>query len=212
MLFRSRELEIALNEQSRTGKLLGEIFVNQGIISAEEIEEIIANQIQEEICDLFFWENAHFSFNEGPPSEEFKADPSQVTLSFDVQSVLFKIADQMNEWEEIRRQLPSFSIIFVCSSEGKEIEIPETETQENFEKIFRYLDGTNDINDIIRLSQIPVLTVCRILILSLQQGAIAPAKYEELIQTADEYQKKGQAQKQIRFLEQIGRASCRERV
>ena len=75
-----RELEAALAEQNQTGRLLGEILVQQGLVDPEEIEIIISNQIQEEICDIFFWENAHFSFHEGPPKGEFDANQTQVKI------------------------------------------------------------------------------------------------------------------------------------
>ena len=198
-----RELEAALTEQRETGKLLGEVLIDRRLVTAEEIEEVIADQIEEEICDIFFWENAHFSFEEGPLSEDFAADQTRVSLTFDVQSVLFKIADQIEQWEEFRRQIPSFGIIFVPAEDDDiEIDIPETESQENFEKILQYLDGSNDVNDIIRLTQLSVLTVCRIMSILLSQRAVRAASFDELLSIANEFQKKGQTQKQIRFLEQ----------
>ena len=111
----SWELENALAEQGQTGRLLGEILVEEGVVTEEEIEVLISEQIEREICDIFFWENAYFSFQEGPPVDEFAMDKTQITLIFDVQSLLFRIAEKINEWEQIRARISSFSTIF-CTS------------------------------------------------------------------------------------------------
>ena len=201
-LIEARELDTALTEHKETNTPLREIFINQGIVSEEEIEEVVANQLEEEICDLFFWENANFSFEEGPPNEEHM-DKEQTELLFNVQSVLFKIADQVEEWERIRSQIPSFFTIFSRVEEEIDIDILDTdETDENIKLVLKYLNGNNDINDIIRLSQLPVLSVCKILHSLLSSKSIRQASFEELIDTAEECQKKAQVQKQIRFLEQ----------
>lgn len=196
------QLENALVEQKQTQKLIGEILVEQGLVTQDEIEKIISEQIEQEIFDIFFWENAFFSFQEGAlPESALPTDESQVILTFDVQSLLLRIADQIGAWEEIRKDIPSFSLIWVLAADDIEIQIPESETEENFQKILQCIDGIHDIKEIIHATQLPVLTVCRIMSILLKQGMIRLATVDELLQIADHYQKKGQAQPQLHFME-----------
>ena len=193
------ELENALVEQKQTNKLLGEILVEQGLVTHDEIEQLISDQIEQEIFDIFFWENAQFSFEEGSQPQLFASEESQVTLTFDVQSLLLRIAEKISSWEEIRKEVPSFSILFRMVSEQTEVALPENYTQENFQQIMQYIDGTHDINDIIRLTQMPVLTVCGILANLRKQNVVRPANFEELLKVAEYYQQKGQIQRQLHF-------------
>ncbi len=196
-----RELDRALSEQKTTGRLLGEIIIEQGLVTAEEIDELIADQIEEEICDFFFWENAKFIFQEGPLPNT--SEPSYVNLTFDVRKLLFRIADKIGEWEKIRQQLPSFGIILVPSKSTIDIELSEkVEDPQNFERVLIHLNGSNDIFDIIRLSQLTVLSVCKVLLILLEQNAIRRASFEELILIANDLGKKTKTPKQLHILEQ----------
>ncbi len=196
-----KDLETTLSEHKQ-GTLLGETFIDRGLVTQDEVEEVIAGQIEEEICDIFFWEGAHFSFQEGPPKKELSSE-QQVTLTFDVQGVLFKIAAQIGDWEEIRRQIPSFNMIFIPLKEYATLDFMGTKIEkESCETILKHLNGINDVHDIVRLSQLSVLSVCKIIASLLQINAIRPANFDELQKAALECQKKAQIQKQIRFLEQ----------
>ncbi len=198
-----KELDRALSEQKRTGKLLGEIVVEQGLVTSEEIEDLIADQIEEEICDIFFWENAQFMFQEGPPQEEDTSEFMQVSLIFDVRRLLFRIADKIGEWESIRKQIPSFSVIFVTTKSTLDLDLTNhPDSPQHFAQVIPHLSGANDVNDIIRLSQLPVLSVCRILLILLENNAIRQATYDELMVLALEMQQKNKTQKQIHVLEQ----------
>lgn len=199
-----RELDRVLAEQKKSGKIFGEIVAEQGLASTDEIEELIANQLEDEICDLFFWENAQFSFQEGPLQSNLAAnEQNHVILTFDVRRLLFRIADKLGEWEEVRRQIPSFAIIFVPARATIDLDLAgKNQNSQSIERVLRLLDGMNDVTDVIRQSQFSVLTVCRILILLLEQNAIRSATYEELMQIAQDLGKKSKTPKQIHVLEQ----------
>lgn len=195
------ELNNALAEQQKTGKMLGEILLEQGVISEEELEDLICDQIEQEICDIYFWENAYFSFKEGPPEESLLESESPITLMFDVQSVLLRIASQIGQWEEIRKDIPQLSTIFIVASEEAEISLPEGEKEENVQKVVEQLNGTHEITDIIRITGLPTLPVCRILSCLLKQGIIRTSSFEELIALAESCYEKGGVQRSLHFLE-----------
>lgn len=199
-----RELERALLEQQKSDKLLGEIVVEQGLATPDEIEDLLASQIEDEICDLFFWENAQFSFEPGtwqPGNQE--AEQNHVSLTFDVRRLLFRIADKISEWDQIRHQIPSFSAIFVMAQPNIDIEtLGKSLSPQIIQRILNLLDGTNDVTDIIKQSQTSVLSILRILVILLNQNAIRYANFEELIQIAQDLGKKSKTPKQIRVLEQ----------
>ena len=63
------QLDQLLFEQRRTGKRLGELVSRQGIVTRQDVESALRQQAEEEIYDVFMWNNASFEFTESvdPP-------------------------------------------------------------------------------------------------------------------------------------------------
>lgn len=191
------ELENAIEEQKQTGQNLEVILVEQGLVAEEEIEDFIYEHMEEEICDIFFWENARFSFTDGPPSESIFGSQQQVSFTFDVQSLLFRIAEQLEEWKKIREKIPSLDIVFVIKENDS---WGDENLEDEFKEIRKLVDGTHDIRDIIRITNSPVIAVCRLFSLMLLQDLIQPAEYDDFVARAKEAQFKGKVQLQINLL------------
>ncbi len=192
------EFKSALEEKDRTGQNLEFIFVSQGWVTQEDIEQVICNHIEEEICDIFFWENASFNFTEGSFEEEtLEGEDGPVNFTFDVQSLLFRMAQNAEEWEEIRQNIPSLNTVLVAVSDDIE---PDVELIESFGVIIQLLDGTNDINDVIASTKLSILEACRTLSMIVERGLAQSATYDQLLSQAQSCRDLGQIQKQIQLL------------
>ncbi|WP_372369850.1 PQQ-binding-like beta-propeller repeat protein [Candidatus Uabimicrobium sp. HlEnr_7] len=191
------ELENAINEQHQTAKNLEVVLIEQGLVAEEEIEDFIYEHMEEEICDIFFWEKARFSFTDGAPDENIVGSLQQVSFSFDVQSLLFRIAEQLEEWKKIREKIPSLDLVFVVK-DGENW--GDDKLEDEFKEIRKLIDGTHDVRDIIRITNSPVIAVCRLFSLMLLQDLIQPAEYEHFITKAEQAQFKGKVQLQINLL------------
>ncbi len=97
--FSPEDLEFALQINRSTGRKLGDILVEYGLLSREEIEDCLRRQIEEEICEIFLWNNAEFSFEPGLPRESY-FDPTGEGRVFDinVSRLLVEAARNVDEW------------------------------------------------------------------------------------------------------------------
>jgi hypothetical protein len=97
--FAPKNLEFALQLQKQTGKKLGEVLVEYGFLTQEQIDLCLRRQIEEEITELFLWDNAEFHFEPGLPQEEY-FDPTGEGRIFDlsVSRLLVEAARNVDEW------------------------------------------------------------------------------------------------------------------
>ena len=97
--FAPKNLEFALQLQKQTGKKLGEVLVEYGLLAQEQIEHCLRRQIEEEITELFLWDNAEFHFEPGLPQEEY-FDPTGEGRVFElnVSRMLVEAARNVDEW------------------------------------------------------------------------------------------------------------------
>src|SRR6516225_4957785 len=111
-------LSEALENAKIQKKMLGEVLVEAGYVSETDIQQVVREQIEEEIYDLFLWKKANFEFIEGSASDTLKDGDAPVTkLSFDVNGLLLEAVRRADEWSVINQKLPSIDSIFVFSSE-----------------------------------------------------------------------------------------------
>jgi hypothetical protein len=109
------DLEQALHKQTASGggKLLGQVLCEMNLVSEDEIYELVREQIQEELVDMFSWEKAQFEFRESAAPQELTDQTcSYTTLTLNPTEVLLEAAKRLDEWyaraeEEEVRQRPA---------------------------------------------------------------------------------------------------------
>ncbi|MCI0651030.1 MAG: DUF4388 domain-containing protein [Planctomycetes bacterium] len=109
----AEQLDAALAEQQRCGKLLGLILIEQGTVSRDDIQAVLRRKVEEELYDLLLWEEGTFEFLPGHAPPEL-LDPNQqyTELSIDPKAVLMEGLRQLDEWKSIERQLPDQRALF----------------------------------------------------------------------------------------------------
>src|SRR5690606_2779481 len=95
------ELRTALLHQKKTHQPLGAALIELQLVSTEEVEEVLANQLEEELFGLFAWRRGSFEFYRGEVEEAGLRKRIERTPEFDVNGVLLEVARRADEWERI---------------------------------------------------------------------------------------------------------------
>ena len=148
------QLEEALEVHKEADIRLGEAMIRLGVVTEKDIEAAVRNQIEEEIYDLFSWENATFEFVEGePPEGTFGAEGLPVTeLTFNVNSLIMEAARRIDEWDLIEKVIPTTDEIFEITRRVQEMEYTDQE-----QTILRHIDGRTSVKEIVNASHVPKL-------------------------------------------------------
>ncbi len=106
------QLSAALAQQELTRVLLGKILVDQGLISMNDLETMLELKSREGIYDLFAWRDGEFRFLDGK-----LPDYEMVPLSIGVTSLTLDAMERLDEWDAIRKVIPSADAVPVLVGE-----------------------------------------------------------------------------------------------
>jgi len=88
------QLDALLAELRGTSKLLGEEIVNRGIITREELVDVLTKQSSELIYDMLRWPYGRFSFTKEP----FRPEADMAKLSLGVSALVLEGFRRVDEW------------------------------------------------------------------------------------------------------------------
>ncbi len=97
----------AVDEQRRTLKQLGEILVDQGALSREELRTFINLQSQETLYQPFEWSDGAWKFTEVEQGDDFESMPP-----LDCETVVKEGLRRQAAWPALRRRFPSHTVAF----------------------------------------------------------------------------------------------------
>lgn len=175
------QLDEAVLEYRKTGKKLGQILVDQGLVCKEEVEEAVRAQIADEIFDLLEWEGAEFEFVPGPPLEKSAAtQPVGRHLSFDVNTILLEAAKRADEWDLVKKKINSLNEVLVpCVLYKTQLDLSA-----ELAAAFALVDGRTSVREIIQKLRMPRLDAAVLLGVLLETGTVRFATKEELCRLA----------------------------
>jgi hypothetical protein len=106
-LITEEQLFRALLRQESEGRLIGSILVSAGIIEEDDLKRTLRSKAEETIYNLFLWPEARFEFKEG-------VLPDDVLIQIDLQvtAVLLEGIRRVDEWERIRKVIPTTRATF----------------------------------------------------------------------------------------------------
>lgn len=193
------QLKELLAAQKGSGKKLGELVVERGIASEEEISGVIRTQIEDEIFDLFSWKKASFEFIDGPPSAEvMDADKPVTSLKFDVNSLLFEASRRIDEWQLINQAIPSFSAIFALTQAGQQL--INSGEDAGLRAIAKLTDASRTVDQIVEESGLSRFAACKGLYELLTRKGIRQVSQDELIAMGKKLVAQGHRDRAIKIL------------
>ena len=213
------QLQAALDHQQATGKRLGEVLREMGLVTEADIEELVRTQIEEEIFDLLSWRGGTFQFRDEPAPEILQDEEhSYTSLLFDPNSLLMEAARRMDEWERIGGLIRTGQEVFQ-RVEGAEPQV-EAELEQACQRLWPFIDGSRTAEEILRQAKLPKFEVYSVLYQLRQAGALSLVPPEELNRRATEAIEAGdlpeglrllrsavaQAPEDLQFLKNLGKA------
>ncbi len=195
------QLREVLEKQEQTKKLLGEELIDAGIVTQEDIEEVVRSQIEEEIYDLFLWKKAAFEFIEGPPIDELRdPDSRAIRLALDVNGLLLEAVRRTDEWTIINQKIPSMDCVYAFVSEATRAEADAT-ARDSAKAVYANVDGQATVNDVIEAALVPRFEVCKVLVELLDGGRIRMLSASETAAVAKQRLEEGRREKGFRLFQ-----------
>ena len=102
----------------REGGRFGQIAIENGVLSDEQLRESLKVQVSEVVYNAFVWTEGTFRF-----SEDLQLPDYAVTISIDLANLIMEGARRIEEWEKCVQLLPDDSVVFHVVSTPKDDKI-----------------------------------------------------------------------------------------
>ncbi len=157
-------LQTALRSQKKSDRFLGEVVVEAGMAKEQPVLNAIYTQVHELVYEVFRLEGGKFKFD--PLAGE--AFP-KVSVKLPADEVMLNILKMVDEWPEIEKKAPSPTMVLQKSGtlEKHGIELAETHNA-----VYRMVDGTRSVQEIIDMSVVGKFATLEILASLLEGGDI----------------------------------------
>jgi len=165
-----QELDILLAQQKRTGKRLGELVARLGKVSKQDIQNALREQVQEEIYDLFTWNEAQFEFEEEPAPPPSPDNPMyEIVLDANPTSILLEASRRADEMQMVMKvvrneALVPFRTTRVFSPQG--LPLPP----DLLSAVYREINGRAGVAEVVRRSLFPRFDALRAMYVLLSKG------------------------------------------
>lgn len=177
------DLERALSLQKITRKKLGTILSEMGLISGEELLEVLRFQIEEIVYRLFGWNSGDFIFYEGKTPS---ADRSTVQLN--TMNVIMEGSRRIDEWIHIQETLPSDNVKIRVVRNPKMKSSKVTMTVEELQ-VLSLVDGERTIPDLLQVSPLSEFGTRKALYNLINSGLIEEGETAETSKTKEDQEK-----------------------
>ncbi len=156
------QIEEALARQKTEKKLLGQILVNMGAISEEDLYQMLRLKTEESIYDIFTWEAGDFEFLDDQLPEE-----TMIRMALDVQGLVLEGTRRLDEWVRIREWVPSPLSVPVSIVDLQSLELEERDLA-----ILEWIDDDRSVEDISQGAQTSLFDVCNVIAAQAQGGTV----------------------------------------
>lgn len=154
------ELAKAMEMQESNKMLLGKILTTIGLISEEELDNMIHLKSEETIYDLFSWKEGEFQFLDGELPEK-----TLQPIDLNVTSLVFRGTQRLDEWGRIRQYIPS--------AQAVPVSIRELDSDDPAQKaVLEAIDDDRTIAEIAMHTHSSEFHVCRILVDEIEAGNV----------------------------------------
>lgn len=158
------DLQTALRTQKKSGRFLGEIVVEAGMAEEQVVLNVLYAQVHELVYEVFRFEAGKFKFD--PLTGD--AFP-KVSVQLHADEVMLNILKMVDEWPEIEKKAPSPTMILQKTGTLEEHGI---ELSEAHDTVYRLVDGTRNVQEIIDMSLVGKFATLEILATLLEGGDI----------------------------------------
>ena len=207
-LLEPEQLRLALLEQRKTHKRLGEILVAQGFVEQHHVDELLTVQITEELFGLFTWEHGDFEFYRGPVEEEAVNELLDACPKFEINSLLLEVARRADEWGDILESLHSLDEIPVTTELDNDFDIESL--GETHQAVLLAVDGRTSFRELSEATALSVFDCARAARDLVREDMVVPCDDEHLLQVARWHHEHGDNKKALMVAMTLGdrRGDC----
>jgi hypothetical protein len=163
------KLQAALKKSKAEKKALGKILIDQGILTSRKLKEIIHQQIEHMIFNLFLWDKGEFEYNDAAINVK-----GMVVAKINVLGLLLEASRRIDEISILRKHIPddarTYRLTDQVSNKG-EITLSSAEL-----KILDLVDGQRSVRQVIRDSGFDEYAAYKNLYSLLSSGLIEPSE------------------------------------
>lgn len=145
-------------EVSSSRKLLGDILVDSGRVTREQLREALARQSSELIYEILRWPKGKFEFRR----ETLPALAESARLALPVASVVMEGFRRVDEWRLVEAGLGAFESVLqkdpVAVEQGGVDRLPKQE-----QRLLEMVDGERTVREIVQQSHMSSFDACKIL-------------------------------------------------
>ena len=156
------ELTKAIEMQEETGMLIGKILVTIGGISEEELRQLLVHKTEESIYDMFSWDEGEFRFVDND-----RLTRGMIPLALDVAALTLQGMNRLDEWNRIKRVIPSGGAVPVLVGEIDDNSLSMVER-----RILDQIDDDRTIHEIALETHSNEYLVSRIVFRQQQKGRV----------------------------------------
>jgi hypothetical protein len=161
---------LKLQRTIEADKPLGAILIERDIVSEATIREVLRMQLEEEIWNLFSWEEGDFKFE---ALEDSKLGEALVQI--DIEPLILEGTRRHDEWKKIQKVIPDDSVVLVVNRVGddfkRDIKLSPAEW-----RVLAQVNGRCNVRAIMNRSAMGRFEVFQILNNFLKRGIVAVSK------------------------------------
>ncbi|RME67321.1 MAG: DUF4388 domain-containing protein, partial [Nitrospirae bacterium] len=172
----AQQLQEVLQKQKTTGKKTGEILLEEGLVSKEEIQQILMQQVIDQLVVMFSWKEGYYEFR--PQRVTPRQEGLEVPV--DTQHVLMEGLRILDEWSVVE------GIITPSTVFRKKPDVEPVLEDLEF-RLWEQIDGETDVATMVEALGEEDLAVSKALLSMLEKGYIEPV--EEEIKVLEEERK-----------------------
>ncbi len=172
-LVTQEQLEEALETQKQTLQKVGDILIEKGSLSKQNLGKALLLQTQETIFKLIHWKDGVYEFL--PQKVSYEQD---FYTPLSCEHLLMEGYRMLDEWPAIKKFIPSFEMIFRQKAEAAPGDSPgeslAPKLTEEEKMVLNLIEGERTVQDIINLSRLGEFETCKALATLIQAKQIEP--------------------------------------
>jgi len=167
MLIRTRkvtraQLDRLLDEKAMRGQRLAELVQRYGLVTAYDVEIAKRDHVEEELHELFTWQNAVLEFQESPPPRMIENFYAGVVVGKAATALMLESARRSDELARIMSELGDEQLVPMIAKSWNGVSMEEVSADQLY-AVYRGINGQATIAEVIRRSLYPRLEALRAL-------------------------------------------------
>lgn len=174
-----RHVEMARRAQEAApGRPLGEILVEQGHVSPDDVRRQLRFQIEEAIYALIQWKDGYFRFEESAAPQ----NGSRIGVRVPTESLLMEAARRVDEWSTLEAKIPHMGVIPSLVQDSAES--PTLDLHPSEWEVLAEIDGARTLKEIATALGRSEFTVAKIVYGLVTTGVVEIVEEREVESSA----------------------------